>query len=359
MDGSAIAGSIGGAEVQQLHLGTYLHALGWRVSFIAQDIGQFRNAREFDRDGIRYIKCFNAASGSRGIRGMITWLHGLWRAMRAADASVYYQRCAGLITGAVAAFCKAHGRKFVYAGASDWNFYAPGKLRLDALQEWAGYRYALRWADQITVQSRTQQELLRKNWHREGVFIPNAFPDRRQPDGPWKPRKYFLWAGGMRVAKRPDRLAMLARACPGLSFVMISGGAKDSDIYAERMTAEIKSIPNIEYLGFVPYPETHAYFDSAVALVNTSEWEGFSNTFLQALRAGVPIVSYLDPDGILSDNPIGFAVRSDEELVATVRKISNMDLSENHRACRDFFRRTYSFDALGPRYEELFSSLLQ
>ncbi|MCE5336068.1 MAG: glycosyltransferase [Desulfobacteraceae bacterium] len=359
MDANPAAGSIGGAEVQQFHLGNYLSGHGWQVSFTAQDAGQFAGGVEVRQNRIRHIKCFDAVKGSRGISGMVAWLAGLWRAMSAADASIYYQRCAGLITGVVAAFCKTHGRRFVYAGANDWNFFPPRDLQLQALQERTGYRYALKRADLITVQSLTQLHLLKKNWGLDGTFIPNCLPEGPGNETAGKPGKYFLWVGGMRRAKRPDRLAALARACPDLRFVMISGGAKDSDDYTERMNEQIRSVPNIDCRGFVPYPETHAYFESAIALVNTSDYEGFSNTFLQALRAGIPIVSYLDPDGILAENSIGFPVRSDKELIETIREISMMDLSEQSAACRDFFKRTYSLDAVGARFDGLFSSLLR
>ena len=57
----------------------------------------------------------------------------------------------------------------------------------------------------------------------------------------------------------------------------------------------------------VPFAQIEAYYRRAVALVNTSEVEGFPNSFLQAGKYGVPVLSLqVDPDGMLGRHHCGW-----------------------------------------------------
>ena len=56
-------------------------------------------------------------------------------------------------------------------------------------------------------------------------------------------------------------------------------------------------------LGPQPYGETMELIGRAVAVVNTSTFEGMPNVFLESWMRGVPVLSLqVDPDGIISHN---------------------------------------------------------
>src|SRR5690606_12542002 len=56
-------------------------------------------------------------------------------------------------------------------------------------------------------------------------------------------------------------------------------------------------------------------------LVSTSEQEGFPNIFIQAWMREVPVVSLVDPDGVLTRQRIGIRASTDDELIAAVRSL--------------------------------------
>ena len=46
----------------------------------------------------------------------------MWRALRAVDADIYYCRSASVWLWLVTEFCRRHGKRSLYAGASDVDF---------------------------------------------------------------------------------------------------------------------------------------------------------------------------------------------------------------------------------------------
>jgi glycosyltransferase involved in cell wall biosynthesis len=52
--------------------------------------------------------------------------------------------------------------------------------------------------------------------------------------------------------------------------------------------------------------------------VNTSDTEGFPNSYLQAWIRGTPLVAFFDPDGVIVREGLGAAPRSLDEMVSAV-----------------------------------------
>ena len=166
-------GNIGGADIQQALIGRELAIRGYRVSFITLDHGQ---DNEIEIDGMRIIKAYDQNAGIRVLRFPHPRLTSLWRAMRRADADIYYQRTSGSITGIVSVFCRRHRRKFVFAVASDCHCMTkPPYRRLR--HERVLYRYGLRRADLVIAQTLAQQRLLRENFGIGCTVIPNCAPE--------------------------------------------------------------------------------------------------------------------------------------------------------------------------------------
>src|SRR5690606_14904808 len=101
-------------------------------------------------------------------------------------------------------------------------------------------------------------------------------------------RPYTLWIGRSDAhVKRPDHLIELAAACPEQHFLMVmtlEDAAVDRAI-RERAPANVTILPRVDF------DEIERYFKHATLFVNTSDFEGFPNTFLQAAKYRVPILS--------------------------------------------------------------------
>ena len=309
---------IGGAELQQAFLGKELHRLGLEVSYVTIDFGP---PPVEDIDGIRVIKAFKERHGIPGLRFFYPRLVKLWQAMLAADADVYYTRTASFLPGVVRLFARHHGKKCIYAASSDANF-DPEYLKLPSVRDRLLYEFGLRGADAIVAQTRHQERLLRRNFGLPCTVIPNFLPSRSSASVPDR-NGCILWASMLRRLKQPMHFVRLAKACPDEKFVMIGGPDEHDPGTFERVEKASRTIPNLEFLGFQPYEISDDYFGRSKAIVNTSRYEGFPNTFLQAWSRGVPVISYFDPDGVIVKHRLGRVVDGEDALIAAVRQLRN------------------------------------
>ena len=319
---------IGGAELQQSIIAKSLRDNGYDVS-LATIVCENRRQDEVI-DGMRILKTFAPEDGVPGLRFFTPRLSGLWRALRRADADVYYQRCADKATGIVARFCRRFGRKFVYAGAHDNDFQRDVDLKP---HERFMYRWGLRRADAVLVQSIQQQTLLKQNYGIDGHVLANVYPPRplTTDDG------YVLWVGNMRQFKRPLMCLEIARRFPDIRFVMIGGvGSGSASLYDQ---VKSQKPDNVQFLGFQPLETTERYFDGASLLLSTSAIEGFPNTFLQAWSRGIPTVSSFDPDHRIAENRLGKVFSSADQVDDCLEPLLRSSVQRRERVQQYFESR--------------------
>ncbi len=344
----------GGAEVQQSILARQLQRRGYRVSMVCLDFGQPARA---EVDGITVHKAFRHEAGIPVLRFLHPRLTSLWRAMADADADIYYQRSADMLTGVVAEFCRRRGRRSIFAGASD-NDFERGRQQIRFGRDRWLYERGLERVDRIVVQNPHQLEACRAQYGREAVLIPSCYElpaDARPGRG-----DVVLWVATVHEYKRPEMVLELARRLPQRRFVMIGGvstrGTRLTPGYYEGIRDAAAALPNVEFKGFLPLAEVEPWFDRARVLLNTSVYEGVPNTFMQAWARGVPTVATVD---------IGAEVYEKfSSLEEGAGKIDRLFEDELHFArlslrCKEHFERSHSpAEALG-RYERVFGELAQ
>ena len=116
--------------------------------------------------------------------------------------------------------------------------------------------------------------------------------------------------------KGPGKFLSLARKFPDEKFVMICQQATGDDNYDE-LVAEAGKIDNLEFHKKVAFSEIDSYFDYAMVLVNTSDSEGFANTFIQAFKACAAVLSLnVNPDNILDGHDCGRCAGGSQEQLA-------------------------------------------
>ena len=122
------------------------------------------------------------------------------------------------------------------------------------------------------------------------------------------------------------------------------------------MKRTARTVPNLTFHGKVPYLEIGRLFDRARLLANTSEIEGFPNTFLQAWVRGVPVVTMFDPDGLVARESLGSAHDTVSDMVRGLKTLlmSNDTYERASAVSLAFMEQRFGEDkVLGPYLEVL------
>ena len=351
LDPNVKKASTGGESVQHALLARAFVERGWRVSMISSDLGQEDGTVV---GGVTVWKTHTRTGGLPVLRFLYPRLYKNWRALRKADADIYFHSCAGYMTGIVAWFVARRNRKMVFRIAHDTDC-VPGEELIKFERDRRLYQYGLRRANLISAQSAQQAKALVENYGLESheVDMSAEIPD--DPDDAARDID-VLWVNNFREFKRPELLIDIARRMPDTRFTMIGGKMKGSEALYDGVKEQAMELGNIDFVGGVPYSDVNAYFERAKLFLNTSDSEGFPNSYLQAWVRRVPVISYFDPDGLINSMEIGVSVESQDAFVEPLTELLADDEKRGkmgHQA-RQFVIDRYSPQAIAAEYERLF-----
>lgn len=236
-----------------------------------------------------------------------------FRVYREIDADVYCGFGVTNVTAEIVAYCRAYDKKFVLLSGSDIDFsenYGP-QVKERSVYGSIGHlcHFALTRADLVITQTEHQLDLLKRRFGRGGTVIANPID---LADGLVVPevtrRTTALWVGKSDTTKQPEILLDLAKRFPQIHFRAVMNRSH-ADIH-DRIEREAPA--NVEIIERIPFHECERLYADAFALINTSRFEGFPNTFLQAGKWGVPILSLsVDPDGFIERHGCGIVAGGD------------------------------------------------
>ena len=261
-------------------------------------------------------------SDRRGVRryGSFFDVVRLYRALARERPDIILQFVGSAHTGIAALYARAHGCKMIWRVTNDPSV-EPDKtswrtphLKLERLF----LTFGIRNATLILAQTEYQRARLKKTFPNAPVeVLPNfhpAAPDRGRSGAVVK---QVAWIANLKPLKNPGAFVRLARRFAhrtDIRFVMVGGTTVDGE-WTKQQLAAIAATPNLEYRGAVSQSAVNSLLEHTDLLVNTSDHEGFSNTFIQAWMRRVPVVSLrVDPDRLLSRGGLG-AVTGDEDAL--------------------------------------------
>ncbi|HUW20445.1 MAG TPA: glycosyltransferase family 4 protein [Sedimentisphaerales bacterium] len=332
----------GGAEVDLYYLAIELAKdKDFQVSFIVADYGQ--PAVEI-WEGVTVIRTVDFTKSPVGGAWRV------WKGLARADADIYLFKTASPGGPLIALFCKVHKRLYGYRAASsqecDGTYIRKHRLLGPA------FAWSLRQAKILFTQNAVDAENLSAGMGLHAHTIPNGHP---LPPLNQQKRDTILWVGRDAEVKRPRRFLELARKMPDRQFTMICQSLNHDRNYADLM-AEAAEVKNLQFISHVPFDRIERYFERALVFVNTSEWEGFPNTFIQACMCATPILSLnVNPDGFLDKYGCGFCCKGDSrQLIDLLRFL----LQENRyidfgRKAREYAEQNHDIAAIAEKYKHL------
>lgn len=251
------------------------------------------------------------------------------------NSDAYICRAASIETGLVAFFCQVFKKRFIYMVASSID--VNGQFVREA--SWfAGklYLYGIHRAH-VIAQNQEQIKLLHDNYGVQADLMRNGFPI---PQMKMKvmDKNAIVWVGRADTNKQPWIFTDLAKAFPQEDFILITT-LKEPEIEA-TIDAAAKQLPNLTVLKNVSFFDIDQYYKRAKLLINTSGYEGFPNTFLQAGLYYCPTISLMvNPDFVLTTHNFGWCA---DGSVDTLHRLTEQALeNESERIAYGNNARAY------------------
>ena len=254
----------------------------------------------------------------------------LFGKLRELRPDVVYQRAKIAYTAVCAYYARRAGIPLVFHVASDPD--ADGRLLrrpitvnapLDILEVLVA-NWGVRRSSHVVVQTSKQADLLRRKFRREPFALVRNFqaiPAKLPEKGRCGLR--VLWVGNVKEVKRPELFLELAEcfaARDDIEFWMVGRAATHRGMRATM--ARIQKSKHVRYFGELSLDAVDALMNEADVFVNTSSFEGFPNTFIQAWARGAIVTSLeVDVDGGLDAAGIGYCTHSLTRLVEVIDQL--------------------------------------
>jgi glycosyltransferase involved in cell wall biosynthesis len=130
---------------------------------------------------------------------------------------------------------------------------------------------------------------------------------------------------------------------------------------AAEVAAAAETTPNLHLLPTTAPGEVLALYPRAVAIVSTSHFEGFPNTFLEAWAHGTPALSLrVDPDRVIERHGLGAACGGSlDELAAAARRFWTERRRSTGDHLRAYVERVHHPAVVGREWATLVEELLR
>lgn len=332
---------IGGIAVQMFFWAQVLVKNGWQVYSFAEDTKMTTSL-----DGI----IFKPVKNIPRINLLLEW----WRSLKyllTIHPDVVLFRGAHRNLLPLALFSRLLGVKLVYFSASDVNF-EPGKELVGSEFNRKLYHSSIRHIHYFVTQNQHQHDTLLRNYGKDSLTMYNIWGKTPTNEHDIPPKSDAVWVANFRKLKRAEWVMAAAKHCKDYHFVMAGGG---NDEYYIEMQNEAGKIDNLGFLGPKSFFYTNSLVQKSKVLLCTSTFEGFPNTFLQAWSNGLPVISTVDPSGIISENGLGEVINNETELVAALKRLlgdeeyykklcsSVSDFFQQHHASQSGYERLIEY----------------
>lgn len=195
-----------------------------------------------------------------------------------------------------------------------------------------------KFAHTLITQNKYQKETLFKKYKCQSTIIYNGFEIKKLEKTKHK-KSYILWVARCDSWKQPELFIQLAVNNHGLKFCMVCPKSQDENFFNNIKQQALK-VKNLTFIDFVPYNQIDELFEKAILFVNTSLYEGFPQTFIQATMNAVPVLTlYVNPENFLDLYKCGYCCYGNMKLLS--KKIQ--ELCSDRRKYKDFSNNAYKY----------------
>ncbi|MFA5010587.1 MAG: glycosyltransferase [Ignavibacteria bacterium] len=200
----------------------------------------------------------------------------------------------------------------------------------------------------ILVQNSYQQENIKNKFPKKNIlklYNPFSIQNNKMYFGMGN---YVAWIGLFQRKKNLSALLNIAKILPDIKFKIAGKTSGNIDEITKIALEELQCLPNVEFVGLLPRIEILDFLDESFCLLNTSYYEGFSNTFLEAIMVNTPIVTLKtnDPDKIIVKHNLGLVSEDFNSLPECILKIIREGKRKYNKKGKEYIEKYHDPDLL-------------
>lgn len=207
--------------------------------------------------------------------------------------------------------------------------------------------------DSFILQNFEDEEIFRKTFPKYKNHLTIIRNSQEIP--PYKNRlfsKISLWIGRSERFKCPEKFVKLSTLCPDWKFIMVM--PKTNQAVFEEIYHSSKELKNLTLIPGMEKSKLDNLYEKVAYLISTSEKEGFPNVILEAMKHGVPIVSGIDYDHMISGNMCGIVRQDMKKIAKFLHKQSQEEWRNMSINAYRFAQKNFDIRKQIKNYEEIF-----
>jgi glycosyltransferase involved in cell wall biosynthesis len=144
---------------------------------------------------------------------------------------------------------------------------------------------------------------------------------------------------------------------PQFQFTLVALPTETEPDFARQIEVQAATLSNVEFYPGLDPKELVSIYRRRSVLVNTSDYEGLPNTFIEAAANGLALASLrVDPGGMFSQERAGVAADGDmDRLTNLLSELLTDEVGRTRWAerAREFLKSRHNLHEVGPRFVQL------
>lgn len=334
----------GGAAVQTLVWMEGLHLAGHEVYVSIFEDDDREILEEFRK--FKFLKIYNSRSGIKWLRWVSHRFSGIYMGIRKIRPDYLYESVPFWGSFVLNMICKLFKVKHVIRISNDRHLDERFRIVASKMNQRMLFK-GLKSCDLILTQNDFQYQKLKEFFPKKRIFkIHNPI---RIPDGYLSIKSelkgHISWIANFRFQKNLKLLFEIAEIMPDESFKIAGVPSHPFDEESKIYIEKLRQMENVEFLGKVERADILPLLVESKFLLNTSRFEGFSNTFLEAMITGTPILTTrnVDPDGLVEKNQLGIIYLDNKDLKQKIVKMTQNEYFEMSKNCVDYVAKNHEY----------------
>lgn len=339
--------------------GAAVQAYGWVRGLLeeGQDIHIITNknqggALKPECEDLSLVPLYDKQKGIRWFRWLYYRLPYIYSKIKETKPDYLYQGVPGWTSFLIGVICYLLGIKYIMRVSNDYllddRFYKNYSKTHRFFQK-LGFRLSYC----ILCQNEYQYGIIKKEYPgKKAIKIANPFFVKSTGAlTSFESKHYIAWLGLYQYQKNLKLLYEIATNLKEEHFLVAGKESSKCDEETISYLKKLEQLPNVHFAGFLQREEVLPFLSQAKYLLNTSHYEGFSNTFLEAMSVGTPIISSerVNPDSIISDYDLGIIYKNADDLQRQLSSVTPGAYAHMSESVRSYILEKHEYRSLARR----------